>query len=125
MFDTFLNGVEGVPATNERADVDLSSSKSEWGDDMWERKRLFVCSRNLATLTRGSFQLYLAICSSPGILSRKVTAASKTSSRKPSMSFWNHIKLSAENSGCRQRVSDSGNDWDDRNLSINSSHSFT
>ena len=125
MFDTFLNGVEGASSTNERADVDLSSSKSEWGDDMWERKRLFV-SANLATLTRGSFQLYyLAVCSSPGILSRKVTAASKTSSRKPSMSFWNHIKLSAENSGCRQRISGPGNDRDDRNFSINSSHTFT
>ena len=123
MFDTFLNDVEGVRSSCERADDDLSSSKSEWGDDMWERKRLFVPA-NLATLTRGSFQLYLAICSSPGILSRKVTAASKTSSRKPSMSFWNHIKLSAENSGCRQRVSGTGNDRDDRNLSINSSHCF-
>ena len=38
---TRLNVVEDVPSCGERDD-DLSSSKSEWGDDMWERKRLFV-----------------------------------------------------------------------------------
>ena len=42
LLDTFQNGLAGVPSTVERADDDLSSSKSEWGDDMLERKRLFV-----------------------------------------------------------------------------------